>query len=103
MQEKVKNFNDSLTIHKTPMPVSARLLDISSELGELDKEYLKATKYGTQSFAYSQDFELEFGDVLYSLFCLANETGIDVETALDKVLEKYKNRANKNQSIGSGN
>lgn len=101
MQEKVKEFNDSLTIHKTPMPISARLLDISSELGELNKEYLKATKYGTQNFTHSQDFELEFGDVLYSLFCLANETGIDAETALDKVLEKYKNRANKNQSIGN--
>lgn len=103
MQEKVKNFNDNLSIHKTPMPVSARLLDISSELGELDKEYLKVAKYGTQNFAYSQDFELEFGDVLYSLFCLANETGIDAETALDKVLKKYEARANKNQSIGSGN
>ena len=87
MQEKVKNFNDNLSIHKTPMPVSARLLDISSELGELNKEFLKATKYGTQNFEVTEDFILEYGDVLYALLSLANETNID--TNIVGTLLKY--------------
>lgn len=101
MQKKVEDFNKSLNIHKIQMPVSARLLDISSELGELNKEFLKATKYGTQNFEVTKDFILEYGDVLYALLSLANETNIDANTALEKVLKKYEARKNKSNSIGS--
>ena len=38
------------TAHKKPMPVYARILDIQSELGELAKEYLKHSRYGTVDF-----------------------------------------------------
>lgn len=101
MQNKVKNFNDSMPCHKKPMPVYSRLIDIQSEIGELSKEYLKATKYGTRDFETTQDFILEFGDVLYSLLCLANETNIDSEGALDLILEKYKKRIDENGTMGS--
>ncbi|MBQ7797794.1 MAG: hypothetical protein IJ371_01575 [Clostridia bacterium] len=47
MQNKVKNFNDNRTCHKKPMPTFARILNIQSEMGELSKEYLKNSKYGT--------------------------------------------------------
>lgn len=102
MQNKVKIFNESMQCHRTPMPCSARLLDIVSELGEVSKEYLKATKYGTQPMELTEDFILEFGDVLYSLLSLANEMNIDANDALDKVITKYQNRLNKNGSLGSG-
>lgn len=102
MQNKVKIFNESMPCDKTPMPCSARLLDIISELGELGKEYLKATKYGAQQIELNEDFTLEFGDVLYSLLSLANEMNIDANDALDKVLTKYQNRINSNGNLGSG-
>ena len=54
MQEKVKEFNEQIS-HREAMPPEARLLDINSELGELAKEYLKATNYGTKDFEKTDD------------------------------------------------
>ena len=44
---------------------------------------------------------MEFGDVLYSLLSLANETNINAEKALKLVIEKYKNRLNLSNQMGS--
>ena len=103
MQQKVEQFNKNRDAFAKPMPVYARLCDVQSEMGELAKEYLKATDYGTKPFAITQDFELEFGDVLYSLLSLASETGLDANSCLDKILDKYQKRINKNKTLGSGN
>ena len=103
MQNKVKDFNNNKNCHRTPMPVYARILDIQSELGELSKEYLKYSKYGTSDFILEKDFELEFGDVLYSILSLANELNLDAHSCLDKALAKYQNRINTNHSMGSNN
>lgn len=102
MQNKVQEFNKNMNCHKESMPVCARILDIQSELGELAKEYLKNSKYGTQNFVLSEEFRLEFGDVLYSMLSLANESGINAEEELDRVLEKYKKRIENRNSMGSG-
>lgn len=101
MQNKVKNFNENRNCHGNPMPLYARLLDTQSELGELCKEYLKNSKYGTEDFILTGDFKMEFGDCLYCLLSLANETGINAEECLDMAIEKYKKRMNKKQSMGS--
>lgn len=102
MQNKVQEFNKLRNCHTEKMPVSARVLDIQSEVGELAKEVLKNTKYGTKDFVLSDDFELELGDVLYSLLSLADETGVDAEASLDRVLAKYKKRIENNDNMGSG-
>ena len=102
MQNKVKEFNELRNCHANPMPVTARVLDIQSEVGELAKEVLKSTKYGTREFVITDDFELELGDVLYSLLSLADETGVDAEGVLDKVLAKYRKRIESNDNMGSG-
>lgn len=102
MQKQVEEFNNLRGCHEKPMPVFARILDIQSELGELSKEVLKNSKYGTEEFVFSEDFEMEFGDVLYSLLSLGNECGLDAEKALDKVLDKYKKRIEDKKSMGSG-
>ena len=62
MQNLVKDFNDKKSCHKDPMPVYARLMDIESEIGELEKEYLKSSNYGTKDFEVTDDFKEEFGD-----------------------------------------
>ena len=103
MQEKVKEFNDNRTCHKKTMPVYARILDIQSELGELAKEYLKSSRYGTQQFDLKEDFKEEYGDVLYALLSLAGELGFSSEECLDIVLNKLQERMEKNNSMGSGN
>lgn len=102
MQNKVKNFNDNKACHKNPMSVPARLLDIASELGELAKEYLKHSKYGTQPFELKEDFKEEYGDVIYALISLANELDISCEECLEISLNKLKTRMDKNNCMGSG-
>jgi NTP pyrophosphatase (non-canonical NTP hydrolase) len=102
MQKTVKDFNDNKGAHTKPMPVYARILDIQSELGELAKEYLKHSKYGTTEFELDEEFKMEFGDILYSLLSLSNELEIDSKLYLNKVINKYTDRINKNKSMGSG-
>ena len=103
MQEKVKKFNNTKTVHTKIMPVPARLLDISSEIGELSKEYLKITKYGTKNFETTQEFIIEYGDVLYSLLSLADELNFSAEECLNKALEKYERRIKLNNNMGNIN
>lgn len=101
MQEKVKKFNDERTCHKKQMPTFARILDAQSELGELAKEYLTGSKYGTQEFDLNEEFKEEYGDVLYSLLSLANELELSCEECLEISLKKLQSRINKNNSMGS--
>lgn len=102
MQNKVKEFNKKFNSLGELSPEN-RILDIQSELGELSKEILKSTDYGKKEFQVTENFILEFGDTLYSLFSLANETGVNSKEALDMVLEKYENRFSKKGNFGSSN
>ena len=83
------------------MAVAARLLDTQSELGELAKTYLENTQYGTTDFVIDDAFKLEFGDVLYCLFSLADELHLDAAECLHLALQKYQTRLNQKQSMGS--
>ena len=66
---------------------------LSEELGEVAR--LMARIYGEQSFktkekeaSAKQDLAGEMADVLFVLICLANQTGIDLEEALEQNLQK---------------
>jgi len=62
---------------------------LMEEVGELSR--LMVRIYGEQSFKESdQGKELgdEMADVLWVLLCLANQTGVDLTTALQKNFEK---------------
>ncbi len=66
---------------------------LTEEVGEVAR--LMARMYGEQSFKESdKDHDLgdEMADVLFVLICLANQTGIDLTTALQKNLEKKTQR-----------
>ena len=63
------------------------------EVGEVAR--IISRKYGEQSFKESdkdKDLGDEFADVLFVLICLANQTGIDLEEAMIKNLEKKTKR-----------
>ena len=62
---------------------------LTEEVGEVAR--IIARKYGEQSFKESdkeKDLGDEMADVLFVLICLANQTGINLEDALKKNLEK---------------
>ena len=83
-------------------PVHARTLDLTSEVGELAKEALKGTGYGREEFDLPRGWEDELGDVLFSLVCLANSTGVELDGALDSALNKYRGRLESGRDAGSG-
>ncbi len=62
---------------------------LTEEVGELAR--IMARLYGEQSFKDSElnrDPGQEMADVLFVLLCLANQTGVDLETAFKSSLEK---------------
>ena len=69
-------------------------------VGELAKEVLKATGYGTRPLAPTASLEEELGDCLFSLLCVSEALGLDGEKALDQALEKYKARFAEAGDIG---
>ncbi len=66
---------------------------LMEEVGEVAR--IMARRYGEQSEKESdkdKDLGDEMADVMFVLICLANQTGIDLEKALIKNLEKKTNR-----------
>ncbi len=61
---------------------------LTEEVGELAR--IIARKYGEQSFKANekQDPAEEMADVLWVLICLANQTGVDLEKALEDSIKK---------------
>ncbi len=63
---------------------------LTEEVGEVAR--IIARRYGEQSKGNAsidaEDMADEFADVLFVLICLANQTGIDLDKAFQKNLEK---------------
>ena len=62
---------------------------LMEEVGEVAR--IMARRFGEQSFKESDkavDLADEMADVLFVLICLANQTGIDLNEALEKNLKK---------------
>lgn len=62
---------------------------LMEEVGELAR--IMARQYGDQSYKQNeQDLELadEMADILFVLLCLANQTGIQLEEAFKKSMQK---------------
>ena len=62
---------------------------LTEEVGEVAR--LMSRIYGDQSFKASdknKELSDELADVLWVLICIANQTGVDLEKALEKNFEK---------------
>ena len=74
-------------------PPLANLARLVEEVGELAREINH--RHGTKPRKPDepeQDLALELADVLFVVVAIANEQGIDLEAALERVLEKYRTR-----------
>lgn len=66
---------------------------LTEEVGELAR--IVARKYGDQSFKKNEnkeDIADEIADVLWVIICLSNQTGVDLNKAFLKNIEKKTNR-----------
>lgn len=89
LQDEVKLFCKK---NKIESPIEFRLLDLTSEVGEVAKEILKMNNYGRNKLQKNDEIEMELGDVFYSLITIANYFDVDLEKALIKAIEKYAKR-----------
>jgi NTP pyrophosphatase (non-canonical NTP hydrolase) len=65
---------------------------LTEEVGELAR--IMARRYGDQSFKAGEKDDLadEMADVLWVLTCLANQTGVDLEQAMERNFQKKSER-----------
>ena len=65
---------------------------LTEEVGELAR--VMARRYGDQSFKASEKDDLadEMADIIWVLTCLANQTGVDLEQAIEHNFEKKTSR-----------
>ena len=71
----------------------SQLARLTEELGELAR--VVNHLYGEKPKKLSekkQKLEEEMGDVLFTLICLANSQGVDLEKALDRIIKKIDKR-----------
>lgn len=69
------------------------LAQLVEEVGELSR--IMSRTFGDQSFKESEknnSISDELADVLFVLICIANQTSVDLATALEKNLEKKTQR-----------
>ena len=65
---------------------------LTEEVGEVAR--IISRQYGEQSFKDSDHRDLgeELADVLFVVFCLANQTNTDLQASFDKKMKKITNR-----------
>ncbi|PJE02297.1 MAG: pyrophosphatase [Leptospira sp.] len=66
---------------------------LMEEVGELSRHFSRT--FGDQSYKNGEnpdDFKKEFGDILFVLICLANQTGVSLTEVLESTLNKNSNR-----------
>jgi len=74
-------------------PPLSNLARLTEEVGELAR--LMNHRFGhkpKREDEAEQEMALELADILFVLLVIANEQGIDLDDALDRTLEKYRER-----------
>lgn len=83
----IKSFGGT---YWSPLSIMARL---SEEVGETARliNHLHGDKKKKPDEPY-QELGLELADILYTIICLANSHGIDLQTSFDAMMKKYQTR-----------
>jgi NTP pyrophosphatase (non-canonical NTP hydrolase) len=90
-----------LTRHELGHAPQFHALDLVSEVGEVAKALLESCEYSEVAPQPTPALEEELGDAFFSLIALAESLDLDLETALDKALDKYETRIAERGSAGS--
>jgi NTP pyrophosphatase (non-canonical NTP hydrolase) len=69
------------------------LAAITEELGEIAREINHLEKYKRKKETEDKKgLDIELGDIIFSIICLANHYKIDLGNSFKKTMEKYSNR-----------
>ena len=97
-QERAGEFAKERNLDHAP---GVYALDVMSEMGEVAKEILLASDYGAHAPQFGPHLAAKLGDLLYSICMLATSSGVDLESAFNKTLEKYDRRWETIGELGS--
>ena len=85
--------NSSMNYETEALLMTASRAQLTEEVGEVAR--IISRQYGEQSFKESDkevDLAAELSDVLFVLLCLANQTGVDLQTSFDNRLNMKAKR-----------
>ena len=85
-----------------PMTIHSCLADVASELGEVAKEVNIGNLWGREEeFDFRPNAKTELGQLLFTVYQLAEMMGIDADDALDDVLVDFRERYRRQGHTGS--
>ena len=79
-QERVASFVDE---HNLDKPLPEQLVELANKVGELATAYLEASDYGKRDFLPTDNWLDDITTVYLALLCVANQTHVDLEHALE--------------------
>jgi NTP pyrophosphatase (non-canonical NTP hydrolase) len=91
IQKEVDNWIGQYKLgYFKPLEILARLTEEVGEVArELNHMFGPKKKKNTEAKA---DLEEELGDVIYTVVCMANSLGLDLDRAIKKVMKKINTR-----------
>lgn len=87
VQTKVAQAADKLGLHANAPSLTLTLL---SEIGRLSDEVLAATANGRRPFRPTEGWEQRLADLAFTVINLADQTGVDLATALDGTIARHE-------------
>jgi hypothetical protein len=78
---------DRLGLHATAPNL---VLGMMTDLGRLADEALAGTSFGRRPFRPSEAWGQRLADIAFTLINLADQTGVDLETAVHAALSRYQ-------------
>lgn len=78
---------DQLGLHAT---ATILVLGMTTDIGRLADEALAGTSFGRRPFRPTEAWAQRLADIAFTLINLADQTGVDLETALRAALSRYQ-------------
>ncbi|MEV4317030.1 hypothetical protein [Actinocrispum sp. NPDC049592] len=90
VQAKVAQAADKLGLHANAPTLT---LTLQTDIGRLAEEVLAATGGGRRPFRPTEGWEQRLADLTFTLVNLADQTGVDLTTALDAAIARHEANA----------
>lgn len=81
---------DQLGLHATAPTLT---LGMMTDIGRLADEALAGTSFGRRPFRPTEGWSERLADIAFTLINLADQTGVDLETAVKAALDRYQSGA----------
>jgi hypothetical protein len=98
LDELVARSADAADLHA---PVPALLLELQTVLGALSATVTAQTQRGRRPFRPGADWPERFGELAYGIYLLADQTGVDVATAVAATANIVAQRAEQTRPDGA--